>query len=738
VTSSLRFSTALIAVAFLLLHLPFLPRSLEDLDSINFALGLRDFDVAAHQPHPPGYPLFIFVAKGVWLLVGSEAVALSLVGIVAGALAVFPLAAVFRTLMRDRRETLAVAAALMALTSPLFWVTASRPLSDMAGLAAALVVQALALTALTPDRLVVAALVAGLGAGVRSQVVWLTVPILVLMAFSSPWARNLRVALRMSAGYLAGVLVWAVPLVVVTGGPLAYARAVLAQGAEDFTGVAMLSTTPTIRLFISALRDTFLTPWGHWASGAAVLGLAALGFMRSAVKDWVSLATLSVIFGPYLLFHLLFQETVTTRYALPLVVPVAFLAVRGAELVGRRTRLLPVAALTVVNIAIAHATLAAYSSAGAPAFRLLADMRTAGASLSEPDNAPILAMHRREEFDLRRPIRWMAGEMPALAGRLGAPSKHEWLEVVKYWNEGGRNPVWFVADPLRSDLALFHHEAPRQRYRWPFAQVGLVGGVRPNIMDWYSLQDPAWYLGEGWSLTPETAGVAGEDGKGPGRTPIEGWVRRFPSASTVMVGGRNLVNGGPPIRLTVLVDEQPLDEWSVAPGFFLRLLKLEPGRLAGQGDYARLTVSSDRDGLAIEQFDAQPAGQPVFGFAEGWHEQEHNPATGLLWRWTSDRALLRVRPEGRDLSLILAGETDPSADDPRIVVRAGGRVVVDEPLERAFSIRVAIPASLVAGQDDTISIETNQTHIPAEESWRSPDRRRLGLKVYECRITPVS
>jgi len=49
---------------FLIAHLFFLPRTLEDLDSINFALGVRHFDVAEHQPHPPGYPLYILAAKG--------------------------------------------------------------------------------------------------------------------------------------------------------------------------------------------------------------------------------------------------------------------------------------------------------------------------------------------------------------------------------------------------------------------------------------------------------------------------------------------------------------------------------------------------------------------------------------------------------------------------------------------------------------------------------------------------
>jgi hypothetical protein len=83
-------------VLFLAFHMPFLAASLEALDSINFALGLRHFDVAQHQPHPPGYPLYIALGKVAHAVVPSEARALSLVGLVSGALAVFALVALFR------------------------------------------------------------------------------------------------------------------------------------------------------------------------------------------------------------------------------------------------------------------------------------------------------------------------------------------------------------------------------------------------------------------------------------------------------------------------------------------------------------------------------------------------------------------------------------------------------------------------------------------------------------------
>src|SRR6187549_1411721 len=133
------------ALAFLALHLPYTPRSLEDVDSINFALGIRDFDVAEHQPHPPGYPVFMLVAKLVNAATGSEVLTLSLLGIVAGALLAFPLVALFRAMVRDAidgdPQRVALPAAALAMVAPLMWITAARPLSDVPGLAAVLLVQ---------------------------------------------------------------------------------------------------------------------------------------------------------------------------------------------------------------------------------------------------------------------------------------------------------------------------------------------------------------------------------------------------------------------------------------------------------------------------------------------------------------------------------------------------------------------------------------------------------------------
>src|SRR5919106_4549273 len=96
----------LIAVAYLAAHLPSLAPSLEDIDSINFALGLCDFDPARHQPHPPGSPVYIAMGRALLAIVtnvgstlsqtAAEALTLSLWSAFAGAVALAAAARVFR------------------------------------------------------------------------------------------------------------------------------------------------------------------------------------------------------------------------------------------------------------------------------------------------------------------------------------------------------------------------------------------------------------------------------------------------------------------------------------------------------------------------------------------------------------------------------------------------------------------------------------------------------------------
>jgi len=62
----------LLAIATVLLRLPFLTPRLAHWDAVNYALGLHDFNVAAHQPHPPGSPYFILLGRAALALTGDD------------------------------------------------------------------------------------------------------------------------------------------------------------------------------------------------------------------------------------------------------------------------------------------------------------------------------------------------------------------------------------------------------------------------------------------------------------------------------------------------------------------------------------------------------------------------------------------------------------------------------------------------------------------------------------------
>lgn len=76
--------------------------------------------------------------------------------------------------------------------------------------------------------------------------------------------------------------------------------------------------------------------------------------------------------------------------------------------------------------------------------------------------------------------------------------------------------------------------------------MSLVGGMRPADVSLVELAAPGWFAAEGWSLTPETAGMARLMGRGPHLDPISAFVARRAGAARVSVGGRDLGAAGDP------------------------------------------------------------------------------------------------------------------------------------------------------------------------------------------------
>ena len=751
-----------LAALYFVLHLPFLAPSLEDIDSINFALALRDYDVAAHQPHPPGYPVYIALARAADAVIATaapgvtpirrEALALSIWSAVGGAIAIIAAWALFARLQPGEKWWSVWAAALMA-ASPLFWMTGLRPMSDMTGLALAVGGQALLLRGFTDRRaLVCGAALAGLAMGVRAQTALLTLPLLVVALAVQRQAGVGWLLTRPIAALTAAGLSWGVPLLAASGGISGYLAALGTQAGEDFAWVDMLLFNPTPRRLAFGLLETFALPW-EMRPGVVVLPLAALGFIIMALRERRALWVLAVAFGPYAVFHLLLQETFHIRYSLPVVPAVAWLVARAVAAVTAAqrwqiSRPVPpvIAALPIVLLAawVAIPAGVVYGGEPHPAFRAI---DAANAAIAAGDRPAAVFSH----FALRRPL-----QVAPLSGvkYVEPPRSYEWLELVDYWVGGGRDPVWFFADPRRTDLALIDPQSRRvggpgtltTEYRWSVGNHTELGGVRPIGADWYRFNNvPGWFAAEGWALTPETGGLAKATTMGVDREPIDAYVRRGRGPMHLVVGVRHLGHSGEPATVFELkIDGAVIERWTLDPARGLndlRFVDLPQGLPSGPGELAHLSITArsavagrPTSEVAVRQFDIQPADTLIWGFGEGWHEAEYETASGLRWRWTSERSVLRVATD-KNVRLELRGQSPLLYVDtpPRVRVTAGGRQIAELRPDGDFTWRVEVAAEDVARSGGAIAIETDRVYLPGEAEGTA-DARRLGLRLFDVHV----
>src|ERR671933_108397 len=133
-------ATAALVLATVLTRLPFMTRTLYAFDSANYALAVRDFyNVAFHQPHPPGYPLYVLFARAIDLAVHDANRSLVLEGIAWSAVGVACTIALARSLFG--RPTGLLAGLLLVCTVG-FWGygEGAYPYVALAGETAALAV----------------------------------------------------------------------------------------------------------------------------------------------------------------------------------------------------------------------------------------------------------------------------------------------------------------------------------------------------------------------------------------------------------------------------------------------------------------------------------------------------------------------------------------------------------------------------------------------------------------------
>ena len=322
---------------------------IEDPDSLRFALSVADeYDVAALQPHFPGYPVFWAVVELFYAPIGSFSASFSIVGGLATVLLIWGLLRLWNVPLRSVQGAVLTGTVFF---SPLLWLMGTRYMPDLLGTAGAVVTLALLLRALPLDRderfderaARAGVVLTGLLAGLRLSYL----PLVLMPALLVLWSS--RRPERLVGVGVASVAVWLVPMILDTG-LWTLIDAAWGQTTGHFTdfGGTVQTESDLGRRFIGTVQGLWADGLGGWwpgrnpltaVVGAGLLGTGGIGAWRLSDRErfvdrraWL----LGVCVLAYGLWMFFFQNVVhKSRHVLPLLALLLPVVAAGAAALWR-------------------------------------------------------------------------------------------------------------------------------------------------------------------------------------------------------------------------------------------------------------------------------------------------------------------------------------------------------------------------------------------------------------------
>jgi hypothetical protein len=313
---------ALLAAATGVTRFVFRSHYLYDVDSVNFALAMRRFDPRVHQPHPPGYFLYVYLGSLVNLIFHDANAAL-----VAISIAFSCGAAVMIYILTDNwfGRQAALFAGLIFLFSPLAWFHGIVALTYIVEAFFSCLVGYLCWRIFCGEaRLTVpAALALGIAAGFRPSSLVLLAP---LLLFSFSRLKIMQAAAGIGALTLT-TLAWLVPMLRMGGG-----YAYLSSLASLWLAVPSKGTIFNSSVSNSVARAALIAGIYLLAFGCAAL-VPLWGMYRTSPVDRDKKVFIGVWVAPGLLFFtFVFLKVINSGYLLVLAPPVcALLGTRAAD-----------------------------------------------------------------------------------------------------------------------------------------------------------------------------------------------------------------------------------------------------------------------------------------------------------------------------------------------------------------------------------------------------------------------
>jgi hypothetical protein len=315
-THDLPIALGLLLICFITRLIAF-PASLWEWDDILFARALHQYNLSEHSPHPPGFPVFVAMARVAYWILKDEHLALSTVSLIFTSLLAPALFYFYREVFCDRR--IALAGALLGSFAPNIWVHSGAGRSDGVALTFGIIGLTLVIHGLQSSRsLIAGCAVFGIAMGVRVTLLPVMGPVIALVFLIRLWRREWRpVAAALGVGSIF-ILLWFVPFIYLVSWRV-FNNLMKAHSEYAWNTDSIFANNENGLLPQRRLERFFIEVWGaRWIMLTiyllSLLGLTALAFKRR----WKTIGWMALSFFPFIIFTLVLNTPLSAPlYSLP-------------------------------------------------------------------------------------------------------------------------------------------------------------------------------------------------------------------------------------------------------------------------------------------------------------------------------------------------------------------------------------------------------------------------------------
>lgn len=321
-TTDSLFLPILFFLSAIITRIPFTSKFLYHMDSVQFALALEKYDITVHQPHPPGYFLYVMLGRILNFFIKDANTVFVSISIIFGGLTVVTVYYLGKELFEKK---IGLLAGVLALTSPNLWFHSEVALSY--------IVEAFFSTFVAyfcwrvskgEPRYIWASVIAlGIAGGIRQNTIVFLLPLWLFSVKGVPVRKVIA-----SLGLLGLIcFLWFVPMVFMTGGWDAYREAFRELWLFNTGNVSVFERGwSSFRIFSSALAVFIIYGIGAGVFVLSLAGYSLIRHRRLKSLDMDRAAFFSLWMLPPILFYLfIFIHPANPGYALVFLPPLLIL-----------------------------------------------------------------------------------------------------------------------------------------------------------------------------------------------------------------------------------------------------------------------------------------------------------------------------------------------------------------------------------------------------------------------------